>query len=284
MGKVKEWAMEMEEIKLSQLAKALDITEEEASLLGYDVWANNSKNGALCSYKLEFYNNNPTVILDKINRLDENLCVILEPEELDPEAFEYGLIYNSIIDNVNYYSNYKDAISDLKTLFKLEPLVDDKLMLTLYRQIFIGVISVMETYLSDAFIINTLENELFYRNFISTHPEFAKRKFELRNIFEMNEQIKSIAKKIMLDVIFHKLPTVKRMYESTFDFKFPNITKAFEFVIIRHDLVHRNGKTKEGKTIVVDKLFLKELFSTISLLIEELDQNLNKELDKFLPF
>jgi|SRR5690606_1018214 len=75
----------------------------------------------------------------------------------------------------------------------------------------------------------------FFRNFVENHPEFKCRKFELNEIFRQQEQLKIIAKKIIIDVIFHNLPVVKNMYTTTFDIAFPNIEAMQKHVLRRHD-------------------------------------------------
>jgi hypothetical protein len=42
------------------------------------------------------------------------------------------------------------------------------------------------------------------------------------------------------------------MYSSTFDITFPDIAELSKCVSIRHDLVHRNGKTKNGSLLTID--------------------------------
>ena len=52
----------------------------------------------------------------------------------------------------------------------------------------------------------------------------------------------------MRGVMYHNLSKVAGMYESTFDIEFPKFGALAKTVNIRHDLVHRNGKSKDGVT------------------------------------
>lgn len=144
---------------------------------------------------------------------------------------------------------------------------DEVLKAVLNRQMFIGIIGTMETFLADVFINLTFDNEKYFRNFIETHPEFRKRKFELKEIFEQSDKLKETAKKVMLDTIYHNLPTVREMYRNTFEIDFPEIKEAYEYVLNRHDLVHRNGKTKEGQIVVTDEKAIDNLIETVNKLV-----------------
>ena len=50
----------------------------------------------------------------------------------------------------------------------------------------------------------------------------------------------------MRDVIYHDLPKVSGMFRDALGIELPNIGEIYKSVFIRHDLVHRNGKTKDG--------------------------------------
>jgi hypothetical protein len=127
----------------------------------------------------------------------------------------------------------------------------------------------METFLSDAFVNLTFDNEDYFRNFIGTHPEFKKQKFELREIYKEYDKLEETAKRVMLDTIYHNLPTVSQMFADTFKIEFPPIKEVYELVLKRHDLVHRNGKTKEGNPVDTDEEAIKDLMEKVTKFIDE---------------
>jgi len=109
----------------------------------------------------------------------------------------------------------------------------------------------LESFLSETFLSLVFDNKFYYQNFVQSHPDYKTQKFELRDIFHKQSQLDSIVKKTILDTIFHNLPTIKNMYQDTFEIVFPSIKQMIKHVVIRHDLVHRNGKTKSGEFIKV---------------------------------
>ncbi len=78
----------------------------------------------------------------------------------------------------------------------------------------------------------------------------------------------------MLDIIYHDLPKVREMYRATFKIDFPELKSIIKSVQIRHDLVHRNGKTKNGEAVTIDKSIATELIKSIDSFVAEIASNL----------
>lgn len=256
------------------LADLLGITYDELTELHYEINTEESEDGLIYNYMVEFdTDNSPKHILEKIKNLENGRQVYLEPWELYQD-YDYKEQYEAIIKNKEYLQKFRDELSYLKSLNSLV-VPDKKLKNILTRQLYISVIGTMETFLSDAFINLTSEKDEFFRNFIETHPEFKKQKFELREIFEKYDKLRETAKVVMLDTIYHNLPTVSQMFKDTFKIEFPSIKDVYECVLKRHDLVHRNGKTKEGTSIELDENTVNELIEKISKFIKEIANKLD---------
>ena len=127
------------------------------------------------------------------------------------------------------------------------------------RQVFISIIGTLETFLSEIFLRLVFEDNSYFQSFIESHPLFKSQKFELSDLFKKQKEIRGIAKRVILDTIFHNLSTVSQMYKSTFRIEFPDIAKLSKLVSIRHDLVHRNGKTKDGNELTIDDELIQAL-------------------------
>ncbi len=188
---------------------------------------------------------------------------------------DYDYIYwvDSVLDNKYYFKDFEHATTGLKQLSEL--VVDDEnIQQILWRQIYIGAIGTMEALLADAFINITLSRTKYLRRFVETNPEFKNRKFDMHEVYQIYNDLTKTAKKVMYDTIYHDLSKVRNMYMETFQMKFPDIASASKAVHKRHDLVHRNGKTKSGERIL---LTLAEVSKTLSI-VETLVTNIRKEL------
>jgi soluble cytochrome b562 len=184
---------------------------------------------------------------------------------------------DAILSNTEFYCTFSDEISSLRVLNRLaiEDLTAQK---TLKRQIFISAVTCLETYLSDAFINTVLSKKTYLKSFFSSFKDFKDRKIGMNELFNHLDKAEETAKEAMLEVIYHNLFKVSNMYKLTFNIAFPDFSKIQRDIVTRHDLVHRNGKTKKGQEIFVDELVVDEVICRIENFVNALDQELkNKE-------
>ena len=109
----------------------------------------------------------------------------------------------------------------------------------------------------------------------------------MSELFIYFDQAEKLAKEAMLDILYHNLSKVSHMYKSTFKIAFPDFSQISSDIVTRHDLVHRNGKTKkEGQMIVVDELSVDKVISRIENFVALLDRELksNEESEEIKTF
>lgn len=83
----------------------------------------------------------------------------------------------------------------------------------------------------------------------------------------------------MLDVIYHDLPKVNGMYLNTLNISLPDLAVIYKAVFMRHDFVHRNGKTKAGEVHKIESKDIDDLCNEVERFVNEIDRQLN-ELNK----
>lgn len=278
MGRAKAQWMEMQEIRQdTRIAEKLGLTYEELNQTDWHVDEEASRDGILYGYNVYFYDG-PKEILTKIIGLDANNQVWFSAADFDFDNDDYYFYnyeeqFEAIITNKHYYDNFHKEVTNLKKLNNIE--LNDELSLILKRQLYISAIGTLEAFLSETFINLTDENSDYFRNFIETFPDFSKQKFNLNEIIIRYEKLKNTARKEMLEVIYHNLDKVQNMYNTTFKIEFPNIEKLSKSVATRHDLVHRNGKTKKGTEVLIDSKTIDELLEEITEFVEQLSKTLN---------
>ena len=256
-----------------RLAKKLGITYDELLELDHEIDTEESNDGLVYNYILKFGDEAPKEILDKVIGIDEQNQVWLAPWELDNDEY-YEQQYEAIIANKKFLIKFQEEIENLERLNETE-LEDKSLETILKRQIFSGVVGTLETFLSDTFINLTMDNDNYFQNFVESYPDFRQRKFELRHLYIEQARIKETGKKIMLDIIYHDLPKVSKMYTATFKIEFPSIGSLMKSILTRHDLVHRNGKTKDGTDVVIDKAAIADLIGKIRPFVEDIANKLD---------
>jgi hypothetical protein len=130
----------------------------------------------------------------------------------------------------------------------------------LLKLLYINIITAVETYLSDLFISSVGNDPKKLRKFIESTPDFKNEKISFSGVYEAVEQAEKKAKSFLTDVVWHHLHRVKPMFQSTLEINFPkNSDKLFKAVLVRHDLVHRNGRSKDGGQHKITKEKVNEL-------------------------
>ncbi|RVT76720.1 hypothetical protein EOD40_09480 [Flavobacterium sufflavum] len=259
-----------EEESNKKLAKRLGLTYDELMETDWHIETDESKEGIIYG-NIIYFVEIPKRIRKKIIGLDGDNQVYLE-HNYDYEDYyndNYEDYFETIIANSHYYDSFQTEINNLIKLNKID-LDDTNLNKILKRQIYISAITCLETFLSDTFVNQTNENETYLRNFVETFPVFTNKRLNLNQIYEHFEKLNKIARKEMLDVIYHNLDKVENMYRATFKIDFPDIQELSKAVAQRHDLVHRNGKTKEGEEVNIDEESIKKLIAKIYDFVESI--------------
>ena len=135
------------------------------------------------------------------------------------------------------------------------------------------VVTAVEAYLSSTFIEKALSAELFMRKLVETDPEFAKRKFTIKEIFTKRDSLKDDLRQYLKDLIFHDVAKVKEMYKSVLEIDFGEIGWLFQAVVLRHDCVHRAGYDKDGNEVPLTKTSIKELIEQCAMLVHEVESS-----------
>jgi len=268
------------------LSEELGLNLGELEMLSFDIRLIKDSDG-YSVYKFILLGDNAVEITERILDLDGDSVeipdYIFETDDEDWYDYEY-------VSGKDPEENLEVFLEELENLAKLNKMniKDRKMTIMLKRQIFIGVIGSMETYLSDTFIGLVSSNVTYLERFVSSYPEFSKRKFELREVFTIFKSIEKTARNIMLEVIYHDLAKVREMYRTTFEMDFPSIKEAYKCVMVRHDLVHRNGKTKSRQPVALTEKSISQTLQTIRHFVGELAETISKlndpNIDYDLPF
>jgi hypothetical protein len=212
---------------------------------------------------------------------DIRVEVVEIPETFDDYDDYDDFYFAAIISNSEFHETFLNEIEKLKNLNQLE-IKDPSLRRTLQGHVYVGVITCLETYLSDAFVNTVLSQDTYLRAFFKTFKDFSNQKFELNNLFDYVDKIKERAKAAMLGVLYHNLPKVRGMYQDTFGIKFPIISDVHKATMIRHDLVHRNGKTKDGEKVHIDSETVDDLIKTVKAFVNQIEYQLQEANDEML--
>ena len=202
-------------------------------------------------------------------------------DELECESYEWAGVpeeeryddyyYDVISANTEFHGTLTESLTNARKLLNYG--VSEDLNNTLHMMLHVNIITALETFLSDAFIGTVIENEQLIRKFVKSNTDFSEKKFALNDIFERMDNIEKEVKGYLIDLIWHNLAKVKNLYKQTLEIDFPDkMENLYKGVAKRHDIVHRNGKTKDGEPIIVTNENLIQLLDEVKSFADHIDQ------------
>ena len=161
----------------------------------------------------------------------------------------------------------------LKVMEKIDS-IDEDMKSYLYKLLYANLITSMEAYLSDTLIKYVTENEEYLRKFTETYKPFKNQTFTTDDIFNRMDHLKDIVKGELRELMYHNLPKIKPIFMDSMGIDIGVIKDLYKAVLIRHDIVHRNGKNKEGKEHVITK----ENVEQLCILVNDFIYNIERQL------
>jgi len=147
---------------------------------------------------------------------------------------------------------------------------------TLARLLYANLITAMETYLSDTFKKAVVGKEAVKRKYVESHAPFKKDRIDMADIFKKFNSINSQIIDAIDTTLFHDIPRVQYLFRDVLDthFEESSLDKLKAAVRIRHDIVHRNGKSIDGKSITISMNEVKALYDLINSSLSHLDKQI----------
>lgn len=172
------------------------------------------------------------------------------------------------------HAKFLSAILDIEELLNLS--LDQTSQSLLNRLLYANVISSLETFLSDTFVNVISRNKNLLRRFIESNADFRYEKIQLSDVFKEYENLEKRVMKYLADMVWHNLLKAMAIYKSTLSIEFPkNRGFVLGAINIRHDLVHRNGYTKDGAPIDISVAQIQELISEVKVLASNVNEKIN---------
>ena len=203
--------------------------------------------------------------------VDQNVINLLVGR-LEEECFEWVSLdlFDPPPPNSEYFDNFITALGAVRSLNQIS--VDPAIAPLLSNLLFTNLITILETYLSDAFIFTVLNDPKLIRSYVETTPFFKQTKTELAKIFKNHENIESTVRNHLNEVRWHRLDMVKNMYRDTLGISLPEFGSLASSINDRHTLVHRNGKTIDGHEIKINEVVVEQLAKELEAFVSLLDE------------
>lgn len=156
----------------------------------------------------------------------------------------------------SYAADTRDLfLAALETIDKLARIgkVSGRQLVQAQRRLhYASVITALEAYLCDTFRAVVLSSDEQLRRFLQATPEFCEKKWALTDILDWERNMRTRVSEYLFQVLWHNLPRVRHMFRETLGVTLPDdIEGLMQAVSMRHDIVHRNGRRKDGRPILL---------------------------------
>jgi glutaredoxin len=204
-------------------------------------------------------------------------CPQCYKEKQNQELRDY--LVASAVANTEFFQTFMEGIKNIQSLQKLEPSHHTQRQI-LNRLLYANVVTLMETFLSDAITNIVINDKALTERLVETTPRFIEAKFSLSSIYAHYKKMdKEVAEYLQNDVLYHSIWTVEKLYRNVLGIHFPqDLTSLNKIIMKRHDIVHRNGKTVEGKTIIITTEEVKSAIATISEFVSFVEKQLPQKI------
>ncbi|MFA7944051.1 hypothetical protein ACEK06_16490 [Pseudomonas brenneri] len=142
-----------------------------------------------------------------------------------------------------------------------------------------AAITALEAYLWDTTAYWVTKEKRILQSFVKNNEEFVGEKLRLSEIFDVIDGLEKKVVEYLQTFIWHRLDKAKPLLEKTLSIKFPEIKSIMPEIIIRHDIIHRGGRNKEGYPVLIEIRDVRRVAS----LVKEFADTLESELKKIFP-
>ncbi len=211
---------------------------------------------------------------DVIHISAKKLCQI----QADWAPAPRGSYYSDDIEDYPLWQ-FDESIKNINILLSIELRnISPDAVSSMHRLLYANIIIAIEVYLSDTFKNEVTDNDSVTRRFVETTSFFKKQKTSMSEVYKNIDSIKNNVNGYLTKFLWHKLDKTKNIYENTFGIKFPENMKTINKAIrIRHDIIHRNGKTKDGESHEIYETTVKDLIGESKNFVSSIED----EMDKF---
>ena len=149
-----------------------------------------------------------------------------------------------------------------------------------------AAITALESYLWDTVAYWAANDERTFRTLVATNKDFQAKTLQLSAIFERFDGLRDELETYLQDFVWHRLDKAKPMIEQGLQIKVPDIGNLMREVLVRHDIVHRGGRTKDGEPVSVSAEDVHGVVESVRAFVDAIEAQLDqryptKRSDKF---
>ncbi|MFM5361680.1 HEPN/Toprim-associated domain-containing protein [Aeromonas veronii] len=164
-----------------------------------------------------------------------------------------------------------------KSIDEIQSIELNKATPVLQRMIFSSVITAMEAYLTDTMKRHVLNRHAIKRRFVESYHSFKNLEIKGNDIFKyLDELDRKILFYLDRQISFHDIKNIKNLFEKVLDCKIPDdkLKTIGSYSQTRHDIVHRNGKSRHGDNVYISQEDITNLIGVIYEFVVDIDKQI----------
>ena len=216
---------------------------------------------------------------------DENSTEWLELEQEHSDYLEYLADQAEAEEELKWLKDngtsilHKNFLSNLRELEEfVAGLSADESINMIYKMSYAHAVTLLESFLVDTLKSLVSEHDKLFNNAIANVDELKKARYSLKELANNKLCARSLAIMKLSGITYHNMPKAIKTYGDVLGTPFDiDINKVIEITKVRHDIVHRNGKTRTGENIHIKEIDLEQMFVSVKIFSEQLQQQINEK-------
>lgn len=139
-----------------------------------------------------------------------------------------------------------------------------------------SLIAALEAYLADTVTYWVGHDNAALRRFVSRNKDFKARALTLDQVFDRLDGLDEEVRQYLQDLIWHRLDKIKPMVQAGLDIVVPDIGELMREVVIRHDIVHRAGRTRDGNLASVSAEDVRRVRDMVAAFAQAIESELKR--------
>lgn len=210
---------------------------------------------------------------------------ILDSEDSKSEGveldYEVDVVYEWEYVEPSTFGEFNTTIQELRKMLKFSFTSAND---TFFKMVDAFAVTAMEAYLSGTLIKKVKENDDYLLNAAQKIEDLKDEKMTLYEVVKNPDQAKNRILEKLYEFMYHNLPKIKCIYEAVFGIKIDYPLKDLMSIVRRrHDIVHRNGKNKDGVEIVLTAAMVEQDIDVISSFVKKINDLIDPDLDITIP-
>lgn len=144
------------------------------------------------------------------------------------------------------------------------------------HMVYAHAVGALEAYLGDTLVNAVKSSPVILMKAVTSIDGLKDEKATLSEVLTTPDVVERKTQAFLRDVLYHNLKKVDGIYWAVLGVRVLTTDRGrnrrlIDAVRIRHDIVHRNGKSKEGTPVSVGTLHVEELFTDIRSLCQQIE-------------